>query len=78
MNEKEFTKFVEEHDIANYWNDFEDVDIEVDIPIPTKKNITMKIYPYLLREVKSIAGKKGIPYQSLIQQWIAEKISEEK
>lgn len=78
-SEKEFAKFVEEHDLADYWEELEDVkDMTVKIQRPSKKMVTLRIYPYLLKKVKKIAEEKGVPYQALIQQWLAEKVGEEK
>ncbi len=77
--EEEFAKFVEEHDMADYADELEEIkDIRVTIPKQTKTMISLRIYPYLLEEIKQIAAKKHMPYQSLIQQWLAEKINEEK
>ncbi len=41
------------------------------------KNISMKIDPLYLHSIKKIATKKGIPYQTLVKQWLAEKIKKE-
>ena len=41
------------------------------------KNISMKIDPLYLQSIKKIAVKKGIPYQTLVRQWLAEKIRKE-
>lgn len=41
------------------------------------KNISMKIDPLYLQSIKKIATKKGIPYQTLVKQWLAEKIKKE-
>jgi len=77
--EEEFAKFVEDHDMADFSDDMEEVrDIKVTIPKQTKTMISLRIYPYILEEIKQIAAKKRMPYQSLIQQWLAEKINEEK
>lgn len=78
-SEKEFAEFVETHDMADYADDLEEIeDVKVNIPRQTKAMISLRIYPYLLDEIKQIAAKKHMPYQSLIQQWLAEKINEEK
>lgn len=77
--EEEFAEFVEKNDVADYADDLEEVkDIKISIPKQTKAMISLRIYPYLLDEIKQIAAKKHMPYQSLIQQWLAEKINEEK
>lgn len=41
------------------------------------QNVTIKIDPLYLISIKKVATKKGIPYQTLVRQWIAEKIRKE-
>lgn len=77
--EEEFAKFIEEHDLADYWKELEEVkEVTVALPRPAKKMVALRIYPYLLEKIKKIARQKGVPYQTLIQQWLAEKVGEEK
>jgi len=73
--EQEFADFVDTHDTAEMIEKGELKEVkDVKISIPTKKvPITMKIYPALLQRVKGIAEKEQMPYQSLLNQWIAER-----
>ncbi len=41
------------------------------------RNVTIKIDPLYLVSIKKVATKKGIPYQTLMRQWVAEKIRKE-
>jgi predicted DNA binding CopG/RHH family protein len=41
------------------------------------QNVTIKIDPLYLISIKKVATKKGIPYQTLMRQWVAEKIRKE-
>ena len=41
------------------------------------KNFSVKIDPLQLQALKKIATSKGIPYQTLIRQWLVEKIKNE-
>jgi len=41
------------------------------------QNVTIKIDPLYLISIKKVATKKGIPYQTLMRQWVAEKIRRE-
>lgn len=41
------------------------------------QNVTIKIDPLYLISLKKVATKKGIPYQTLVRQWVAEKIRKE-
>lgn len=71
---EEFDEWVETHDTSQY--DLVDAH-EVKIR-PRKRPITIKVYPSLLDEVKFIAEEHKMPYQSLINQWLAEKVAEVK
>lgn len=41
------------------------------------RNISLKIDPLYLQSIKKIATLKGIPYQTLVRQWLTEKIRRE-
>lgn len=41
------------------------------------RNISIKIDPLYLQSIKKIATLKGMPYQTLMRQWLAEKIRKE-
>lgn len=41
------------------------------------RNLSLKIDPLQLQALKRIATSKGIPYQTLVRQWLVEKIKKE-
>ncbi|MBI4848200.1 MAG: hypothetical protein HY808_06425 [Nitrospirae bacterium] len=41
------------------------------------RNVTIKIDPMYLVSIKKVATQKGIPYQTLVRQWVAEHIRKE-
>jgi len=41
------------------------------------RNITIKLDPLYLVSIKKVATMKGIPYQTLLRQWVAENIRKE-
>ncbi|HUO76493.1 MAG TPA: hypothetical protein VMU21_02855 [Thermodesulfovibrionales bacterium] len=41
------------------------------------QNVTIKLDPLYLMSIKKVATKKGIPKQTLVRQWVAEKIRRE-
>jgi len=41
------------------------------------KNVSIKIDPLYLQSLKKIATLKGLPYQSLMRQWLTEHIRKE-
>jgi len=43
----------------------------------TLRNFSLKIDPLQLQALKRIATSKGVPYQTLVRQWLVEKIKKE-
>jgi hypothetical protein len=41
------------------------------------QNVTIKIDPLYLVSVNKVATRKGIPYQTLVRQWVAEQVRKE-
>jgi predicted DNA binding CopG/RHH family protein len=77
--EEEFAQFVETHDMGEYWDEFEDVkDVEITIPKPADEFVSVRLYPDLVERIKKIATEKGVPYQTLIQQWLTERLRQEE
>jgi len=44
---------------------------------PTTKTISIRFPEYLLAEIRSMANKRDIPYQSLIKLFLKERIDQE-
>ena len=44
---------------------------------PTYKSISLRIPANMLNEIKLLANKKDVPYQSLMKVFLAEKVKEE-
>ena len=87
---KQTPKFKRETDEREFWNihdtmDYFDfskpnrVDIEFDPGVEAPvKSISLRLPREMLNELKVLANKKDIPYQSLIKVFLAEKINEER
>lgn len=71
----EETQFFENHSVAPYWDQLEPT--EVAISRPRKKQISIRFDPDILAKVQKIATARGVPYQTLIQLWVAEKAAEQ-
>lgn len=80
-NEQEEREFWTTHDTTQYF-DFSKsnrVDIEFDRNIEAPvKSISLRLPREMLNQLKVLANKKDIPYQSLIKVYLAEKIAEER
>jgi len=86
MKKKEIPKFASEdqerdfwasHDSAEYidWNSGE----RLILPNlkPSLKTISLRIPENLLDELKLLANKKDVPYQSLLKMFLAERVQKE-
>ena len=68
---EEEAAFWEKHSVAPFLSQMETVEFKV--VRPRKTQISIRFDPGILAQVQRIADAKGIPYQTLIQLWVAEK-----
>jgi predicted DNA binding CopG/RHH family protein len=80
-NEQDEREFWNTHDTTEYF-DFSKssrVEIEFDPGIEAPvKSISLRLPREMLNQLKVLANKKDIPYQSLIKVYLAQKIAEER
>ena len=80
-NEQDEREFWSTHDTTEYF-DFSKssrVQIEFDPGIEAPvKSISLRLPREMLNQLKVLANKKDIPYQSLIKVYLAEKIAQER
>jgi len=76
-NEDEEREFWESHDSTNYidWDKAKDV-IMPNLK-PTLKTISIRLPEIMIEELKLLANKKDVPYQSLMKIFIAERVAQE-
>jgi hypothetical protein len=70
---KEIGEFWDAHDLADYWEQTQPVEFEVDI----QSEVTY--YPLdvaLSAQVRSIATQRGISPETLLNLWVQEKLQE--
>jgi len=79
--EQDEREFWNTHDTTDYF-DFRNlnrVEIEFDPAVEAPvKSISLRLPRDMLNQLKVLANKKDIPYQSLIKVYLAEKIAEER
>jgi predicted DNA binding CopG/RHH family protein len=79
--EQEEREFWTTHDTTEYFDYSKSnrVEIEFDRGVEAPvKSISLRLPREMLNELKALANKKDIPYQSLIKVYLAEKIAEER
>ncbi len=76
-NEDEEKEFWASHDSADYidWNKAKKV-VFPNLK-PSTKTISLRLSESLLDELKFLANKKDVPYQSLMKVFLTEKVQEE-
>lgn len=76
-NEDEEQKFWDTHDLTDYF----DMSKAQKVVFPNLKlstqSISLRLPVSLLAQVKSLANKRDVPYQSLMKIFLAEKVREE-
>lgn len=67
------------HDTEPYMEGLEEVRERIPVAPsqPKKKPIGLRIRGDYLEALKQVAARKGIPYQTLIQMWLVEKLRQE-
>ena len=76
-NEEEEFEFWSAHDITDYIDISKGRKAAFSNLKPTSKLISIQMPVYLLNQIKMLAHKKDIPYQSLMKVYLAEKAKEE-
>jgi len=79
-NEQDEREFWSTHDTTDYFDFSKNrVEIEFDRSIEAPvKSISLRLPREMLNQLKVLANKKDIPYQSLIKVYLAQKIAEER
>lgn len=76
-NEKEERKFWMTHDSTEYVDWSKARKAVFPNLKPTYKSISLRLPVYMLDEIKLLANKKDVPYQSLMKVFLAERVKEE-
>ena len=76
-NEDEEREFWATHDATDYLDSFEQVELEFPSLKPTTKTISIRLPESMLNQLKSLANKRDVPYQSLLKILLGEKLREE-
>ena len=77
--EEAAAKWFASHDTAPYMDDLEDVTEEFRALRggSTRKSVGLRVRADYLEAIKTAAERKGVPYQTLVQVWLAEKLRQE-
>lgn len=78
-NEDDEFHFWSTHDSADFFKETEEVEdrLKISRKRRPKQRITMLLDAGLKTRLQKVAAEKGIPYQTLIQMWLREKVNQE-
>jgi len=77
-SDEEFAEWVETHDLSEYMDSFEVVTEKSKVRrTREKQSIGLDLNRRDLDAIKRLAKTRGIPYKTLIQNWLIEKLHQE-
>lgn len=76
-NEQEEAEFWDTHDSTEFLDETEPVDVAFEDARPPKKQISLRIDPLTIDQLRVIAAQKGVGYQTLIRMWVMERLAQE-
>lgn len=76
-NEDEERDFWSKHSFVDYLDQFEEVEMDFSKLRPSTRPITIRLTESMLYDIKIMANKRDVPYQSLIKTILHDRIKEE-
>lgn len=76
-NEDEERDFWANHSFLDFPDRFKEVKLDFSNLKPSTRPVTIRLPLFLLEDLKILANKKDVPYQSLMKVLLAEKVREE-
>ena len=74
--EEQEAEFWDTHDSTDYLEDTEEVEIEY-VDTRPKTLISLRLHSKTIEQLKVLASKRGIGYQTMIRMWVMERLEEE-
>ena len=76
-SEEEERKFWQEHDSTDFLDWSKSENITFPKLKPSTKTISLRLPKFLLEQIKVLANKRDVPYQSLIKIFLMDRINQE-
>ncbi|MFN3331715.1 MAG: CopG family antitoxin [Caldilinea sp.] len=77
--DEELAAWVDTHDTAEYLDELEDVNTPFQVRLTrfATRLLDVRLRADLYAAIEEVAERRGIPYQMLVQRWLAEKVQQE-
>lgn len=73
-NYQEEADFWDTHDFADYWDQFKDIDLVVNLNKPKTGSLILRIQKDLKKRIIKAAKQKGVTVSTLSRIWFTEKL----
>ena len=70
---REIGEFWDQHDLADYWDQTSEVEMDVDIQ---SSSIYFAVDRTLAEKLRAVAGDNGVSPETLLNRWIEEHVGE--
>jgi predicted DNA binding CopG/RHH family protein len=74
VSEQDEAEFWDTHDSTDFLDETEAVDSTFVDARPAKKQISLRLDPAVIEQIKKVAHTKGVGYQTLIRMWVMEQV----
>jgi hypothetical protein len=75
MTHEEEAKWWDTHDLGDYWDELEDVDIVFELDKPRTESLVLRIQKDIKEKLQKVARSKGLNISTLARMWLMEKLS---
>jgi predicted DNA binding CopG/RHH family protein len=75
-SEQEESDFWDTHDSTEFFGELQEIDANF-VDARPKTMISLRLQPELIEQLKVLARRKGIGYQTLIRMWLMERLDDE-
>ena len=75
--EQEEAEFWDSHNSIDFLDETESVKVTFVDARPAMKQISLRLDAAVIDQLKSLAGGKGIGYQTMIRMWVMERLGQE-
>ena len=76
MTYEEEAKWWDTHDLGDYWDEMEDVEIIFELDKPRDETVVLRIQSEMKEQLDKIARSRGLNLSTLMRMWMMEKLQE--
>ena len=73
-NYEEEAGFWDTHSFADYWDQFKDVDLVVNLQQPKKESLILRVNREMKKKLEKVAKKKKVSVSTLSRIWLTERL----